>query len=333
MKDLISTVHSTLQSKEPLHTVDVESIVQKMGWLRASNKLALEMKYKVIDLDKNTVLIQCVESSGRVRLQATIVLFGVHASEVHFFIKPTANDIVPIYRQTFTQSWSEGFSVKTGSTSTFDYHNHTAYSLGGDLSPSELVRDKTKNNLELIAITDYYSDKGVDEAQRWSRRMRGPVVVRGAEVSYTYNDMRVDFLVYPHDKTCLEYRSLLVNRNNMPCFKQEFKHIEGCYFVLAHPQLTFGTLTQIEEFISFHKDSFQGLEVYHPTTRDFYELKMLAYKHGLEITGGSDYRNCGREDFLLEYFQRPPLVSDLFRRFHEGYEISMRDLYKSLRGE
>ena len=80
-----------------------------------------------------------------------------------------------------------------------DLHTHSTRSDGTD-SPSELVRNARAARLDVVAITEHDSTAGWDDAQEAADEL-GIVLVRGIEISTTYEGESVHLLGYDFDPT------------------------------------------------------------------------------------------------------------------------------------
>lgn len=100
--------------------------------------------------------------------------------------------------------------------------------------------------------------------------------------------------------------------NNKPCYVKKFKlspkeavgmiKEAGGIAILAHPKTICRNNSSLEEIIMpLLKEGIEGIEAYYPehTTEDEKNLKALAGKYKLFITGGSDCHGLGKGDVLI----------------------------------
>lgn len=100
--------------------------------------------------------------------------------------------------------------------------------------------------------------------------------------------------------------------NSRPCYVKKFKlspkdavdmiKKAGGIAILAHPKTICRNKSSLEETINpLLKEGIQGIEVYYPehTYEDEKNLKSLAEKYKLFITGGSDCHGLGKGDCLI----------------------------------
>ena len=67
----------------------------------------------------------------------------------------------------------------------FDIHSHTVYSCDGSLSPEYLVKLARRADLGAIAITDYNTIRGAQEAQL-QQSEDCPIIIPGVEDSTVF---------------------------------------------------------------------------------------------------------------------------------------------------
>lgn len=89
--------------------------------------------------------------------------------------------------------------------SRIDLHIHTSYSDDGEFSPGEIVLKCREQNMELIAITDHNSVRGVSEALEAAGCMR---VISGVELDCTYGGRNFHLLGYQFDHTRREFAEI-----------------------------------------------------------------------------------------------------------------------------
>lgn len=92
--------------------------------------------------------------------------------------------------------------------SRIDLHIHTSYSGDGEFSPEEIVAQCRKQNMELIAITDHNSVRGVSEALKAATDI---CVISGVELDCTYSGRNFHLLGYCFDHTRREFDQIEQN--------------------------------------------------------------------------------------------------------------------------
>ncbi|SFR99030.1 PHP domain-containing protein [Anaeromicropila populeti] len=98
-----------------------------------------------------------------------------------------------------------------------DLHIHSEFSSDGELAIKDILDLSKKTNMEVIAITDHNSVKGVQKAIEYGK-MIGLQVISGIEMDCTYKDINLHVLGYFIDPSRKEYEEL---ENDI--FQQEVK--------------------------------------------------------------------------------------------------------------
>ncbi|MEF9934464.1 MAG: PHP domain-containing protein [Clostridium sp.] len=198
-----------------------------------------------------------------------------------------------------------------------DLHIHTTES-DGDLTPSEVVRYASYLGIDLIAITDHNTTRGIEEAVSEGNNY-SVKVIPGIELSTRHKGRGIHILGYFKDDrykdekfiTALDFINRKKDKSLRELFKRDFKvevkkgrvsvssGIEilkhfGAKVVLAHPVLISKECTR--EIIDM---PFDGIEAkhYRNTLRDTKMYISLAKKKKLFYTGGSDFHTNKTVDF------------------------------------
>lgn len=86
-----------------------------------------------------------------------------------------------------------------------DLHIHSHFSGDGELPPLEIVRRCQSLGMELIAITDHNSVRGVPQAMAAAKGIR---VIPGVELDCTYGGKNFHLLGYGIDNTCKDFMTV-----------------------------------------------------------------------------------------------------------------------------
>lgn len=89
-----------------------------------------------------------------------------------------------------------------------DLHIHSSYSDDGEFTPQEIVSQCNERGMELIAITDHNSVKGVAEAMRAADSLK---VIAGVELDCSYKGRNFHLLGYSFDFTKKEFAEIEQN--------------------------------------------------------------------------------------------------------------------------
>lgn len=183
-----------------------------------------------------------------------------------------------------------------------DFHIHTTAS-DGRLTPTEVVKLAKRNKVDIIAITDHNTTKGIPEAIEAGKKY-GVKVIPGIELSVRYNYNKIHILGYfkndsyrydgfqetlNYIRKCGRVRDKY--RNNKKNRIQintgiEFLRMYGAAVVLAHP-------IRIKKCIrnEILEKNFDGIEArYYKNTEEEtrYFIEVVKSK-GLFYTAGSDF--------------------------------------------
>ena len=93
---------------------------------------------------------------------------------------------------------------------TVDLHTHTIFS-DGDLSPSELIEECQKKNIQYLAITDHDNISGYLRAKSYIKRAKieNLILVPGIEISSTLEGSNIHMLAYFFDPEDNHLNSML----------------------------------------------------------------------------------------------------------------------------
>jgi len=184
---------------------------------------------------------------------------------------------------------------------TIDLHTHTTAS-DGTFTPTEIVDYAVQKKLSAIAITDHDTMAGIQEAIDHIRNSKLSLeLIPGMEVSTTHPSAPygLHILAFFIDKDSEEMADILTN------FQNDIQHSSGNprdaialitkyggVSVLAHPKDYFLSMKGMDglvgELIPF---GLQGLECIYTTHSavETEQFKKIASRHGLLITGGTDF--------------------------------------------
>ncbi|MGQ1909276.1 PHP domain-containing protein [Marinifilum sp. RC60d5] len=184
---------------------------------------------------------------------------------------------------------------------TIDLHIHTSAS-DGSYSPRELVDYAVKKKLSAIAITDHDTMKGIEEAMSYIDKLKLPIeLIPGMEVSALGMDgvYGTHILAYFIDKTPEERARIITNvevdlRKSSGTPKEVIKIISayGGIASLAHPLEYCLSMPEMDQLLGkLASFGLKGVEAIYTTHSDsvIEQLKSIASKYNLIITGGSDF--------------------------------------------
>lgn len=123
--------------------------------------------------------------------------------------------------------------------SKIDLHIHSKYSDDGEYSPKEIIAQCKEQGMELVAITDHNSVKGVPLALEAADKLK---VLSGIELDCTYRGKNFHLLGYNIDYTCKEFSKI-----EEDIFRQEKDAAEEKIHLF---QKTTGVLVNKEEILN-----------------------------------------------------------------------------------
>lgn len=203
-----------------------------------------------------------------------------------------------------------------------DFHIHTTAS-DGKLNPIEVVKLAKEKNVDIIAITDHNTTKGIPEAINAGFKY-GIKVIPGIELSVRYNYNKIHILGYfrtesymyegfqeglKYIKNSSKTRDKLTNKKNRIQINSaiEFLRMYGAVVVLAHP-------IRIKENIRaviLSKD-FDGIEAkyYKNTKEETDEFIRICQEKGIVYTAGSDFHQ-------IEVNRKHGIIGDVYLTSNE----------------
>ena len=85
-----------------------------------------------------------------------------------------------------------------------DVHMHSLYSDDGEFSPEEIIAIGKKEEMEIMALTDHNSVKGVDEMTEYGKKA-GIKVISGVEIDCVYKGINLHMIGYGIDHKRKEF--------------------------------------------------------------------------------------------------------------------------------
>jgi len=85
-----------------------------------------------------------------------------------------------------------------------DLHMHSLYSDDGEFSPEEIIAMGKKEEMEIMALTDHNSVKGVDEMTEYGKKA-GIKVISGVEIDCVYKGINLHMIGYGIDHKRKEF--------------------------------------------------------------------------------------------------------------------------------
>ena len=85
-----------------------------------------------------------------------------------------------------------------------DLHMHSLYSDDGEFSPEEIIAIGKKEEMEIMALTDHNSVKGVDEMTEYGKKA-GIKVISGVEIDCVYKGINLHMIGYGIDHKRKEF--------------------------------------------------------------------------------------------------------------------------------
>ena len=184
-----------------------------------------------------------------------------------------------------------------------DLHTHSCCS-DGSLTPSELMELAYEKKLSAIALTDHDTVSGIKEAKKAAEDL-SITLIPGIEISSLYDLGNVvkefHILGLGVDETdvkpCYIPKEGVTAKEAITCIREA-----GGHPVLAHPPQYRLSLTVLDKVIKDLKAcGLEGIEVVYSTYTNAQEseLRTLAVKNELHMTGGSDYHGTPKPDIQL----------------------------------
>lgn len=103
----------------------------------------------------------------------------------------------------------------TALTLCYDLHSHTTAS-DGLLSPSQLVQRAVENQVNVLAITDHDTVKGLSEAHQYIKQYNLPLhLINGVEISTIWKSIEIHIVGLNIDNTSEELVSLLAKQEQL----------------------------------------------------------------------------------------------------------------------
>ena len=85
-----------------------------------------------------------------------------------------------------------------------DLHMHSLYSDDGEFSPEEIIKIGKREEMEIMALTDHNSVKGVDEMIKYGKEV-GIKVISGVEIDCVYKGINLHMIGYGIDHKRKEF--------------------------------------------------------------------------------------------------------------------------------
>ncbi len=194
---------------------------------------------------------------------------------------------------------------------TIDLHIHTTAS-DGTYTPTELVDYAVKKGLSAIAITDHDTMQGIPEAQNHINALHLPLeLIPGMEISASGIGQvyGLHILALFIDKTDDEKTQIINNAekeieksSGSPKEVIKIVHNYGGLTSLAHPLDYFLSTTELDTLVGqLCASGLDGIEAIYTThsNSETKAFKAIAEKHGLFITGGTDFHGTRKPDVDL----------------------------------
>lgn len=109
-----------------------------------------------------------------------------------------------------------------------DLHMHSLYSDDGEFSPEEIIKIGKREEMEIMALTDHNSVKGVDEMIKYGKEA-GIKVISGVEIDCVYKGINLHMLGYGIDykrKEFLEIEEEIFEKE-MAIAKTKIERLKG----------------------------------------------------------------------------------------------------------
>ncbi|BBA49767.1 hypothetical protein FV113G1_01130 [Fusobacterium varium] len=109
-----------------------------------------------------------------------------------------------------------------------DLHMHSLYSDDGEFSPEEIIKIGKREEMEIMALTDHNSVKGVDEMIKYGKEV-GIKVISGVEIDCVYKGINLHMLGYGIDykrKEFLEIEEEIFEKE-MAIAKTKIERLKG----------------------------------------------------------------------------------------------------------
>jgi predicted metal-dependent phosphoesterase TrpH len=187
---------------------------------------------------------------------------------------------------------------------TIDLHIHTTAS-DGTFSPKELVDYAVQKHLSAIAITDHDTMRGIAEAINYIETNNLPLeIIPGIEISTSapghYMGLHIlgYFIDQSAEKRAKTLKELEVDLNRSSKSPSDAIRIvaeHGGITSLAHPQEYYLSVKELDALLEqLSAVGLGGIEAFYTThsKNDIGQYEKLANKHGMIVTGGSDFHGA-----------------------------------------
>lgn len=216
-----------------------------------------------------------------------------------------------------------------------DFHIHSTAS-DGSLSPEEIITSARHRGIDLIAITDHNTIKGIDVAAQYCKHHKISIVP-AVELSTRYKNESIHLLGYFRstkyrnsnfqkaldaikNHKVQQLRSSLFHHTDSKSSSRHLSVYEGIHLlrlfdasvVLAHP----GRINRktLADLLTYKFDGLEAKYCLHSTddTSYFIDLALNSFSY---YTGGSDFHSSKRKDLKHCMIGQPHLNENEIKRF------------------
>ncbi|MCL2439877.1 MAG: PHP domain-containing protein [Alphaproteobacteria bacterium] len=182
-----------------------------------------------------------------------------------------------------------------------DLHTHSSFSYDAATLPEELVGKAYDKGVRMLALTDHDNLAGIKYFLKAAKERPDLIAVPGVELS-KHDDIEILALGIKNPSAFSRYMD-----HKNPSMEDMVKHALAMRAipVLAHPGRLGLSGAKLEKFILQLKGyGLMGLECFHPDNPKAHaaELAVLAKRHGLLATCGSDYHGYLEPNRILGHF-------------------------------
>ena len=193
--------------------------------------------------------------------------------------------------------FNDGLAMNDTASIKIELHCHSAIS-DGLLTPEDLASECAGSGVRFASLTDHNTTAGLDKFESACRH-HGIGFISGIELSSVIGNTEIHLLGYGFDRTSDAFTSILapVGGGILPAAEIIKRiHRAGGIAVLAHPFAYELDNERVEKLINDLADTgLEGVEVFHHSATDEQQkfLQNIVKKHGLTVSGGSDFHSSG----------------------------------------